>query len=52
MKTESLNFSLNSEIQTNSVKMLGITFETSLTWEEHINIISSKLPKTVFLLDV
>ena len=50
MKTESLTFTLNSEIQTNSVKVLGITFDPTLTWEKHINIISCKLSKTVFLL--
>ena len=52
-KTQNLNFSLrksvNKLVNTN-VKFLGVMLDAGLTWEEHVNYISRKLVKAIYLL--
>ena len=48
-KTESLVFTLK-QFDTHKCKMLGIVIDTKLTWQEHVNYISVKLSRVVYLL--
>ncbi|PSN53100.1 hypothetical protein C0J52_10580 [Blattella germanica] len=48
-KTESFLFTLKHDVDANSYKTLGIHLDTSLSWETHINNITSKLSSIVYL---
>lgn len=51
-KTERIIFTLNSLQQENlsKVKLLGITLDNKLNWGEHIQMLTSKLSRVIYLL--
>ena len=52
MKTKSLNVTIDNIVidQVYSIKFLGVIINSSLTWHDHIKVISNKVSKSIGLL--
>jgi hypothetical protein len=48
-KTQSITFSLNRRLETQSVKLLGIHLDSKMNWKEHINSVVRKISRVNFL---
>lgn len=50
-KTQKIVFTSNNRVSVgNSVKLLGVTLDDTLTWSSHIDILSRRLSSVIFLL--
>lgn len=49
-KIKDLTVNLNRRLKTESVKFLGIHLESSLGWDTHVNAVTKKLSKGIFIL--